>query len=159
MSDAGFFMALRNFRERVLQTLCYEGGGLLLVVPAYSLIMGRGSGESFLLLAEISVAVMIWSPLYNTIFDLIDLRVTGRVASDRPQGLRLVHATSHEATTVVVTLPILVWFGGHSLWGALAVDFALTVVYSVYAYFFHLAYDWLRPVTRNTARLPPSPDA
>lgn len=145
-------MALRNFRERVLQTLCYEGGGLLLVVPGYALFMQRGGGKSLLLLAAISVAVMVWSPIHNTVFDLFDLRLTGRVASDRPHGLRMVHAASHEATSVVVTCPILMVLGEHSLWGALAVDFALTVVYSVYAYFFHLAYDWLRPVAANRAR-------
>lgn len=139
-------MALRSFRERMLQTLCYEAGGLLLVAPAYALVMERSGGESFRLVAALSVAVMIWSPIHNTIFDYADLRLTGRLASDRPQGLRVVHAVSHEATTVVVTLPVLIWMGGHSLWGALMVDAALTLAYSVYAYLFNLVYDRLRPV-------------
>lgn len=139
-------MALRSFRERVIQTLCYEAGGLLLVAPAYALIMGRGGAESFGLMAALSVAVMLWSPIHNTVFDWLDLRLTGRLASDRPHGLRMVHAASHEATTVVVTLPVLIWMGGHGLWGALMVDAALTLAYSAYAYLFHLAYDRLRPV-------------
>lgn len=139
-------MALRSFRERVIQTLCYEAGGLLLVAPAYALIMGRGGGESFRLMAALSVVVMVWSPIHNTVFDWIDLRLTGRVASDRPHRLRMVHAASHEATTVVVTLPVLIWIGGHSLLGALVVDAVLTVAYTAYAYLFHLLYDGLRPV-------------
>lgn len=139
-------MALRSFRERVLQTLCYEAGGLLLVAPAYALVMGRGGGESFRLMAALSVAVMLWSPIHNTVFDWIDLRLTGRLASDRAHGLRMVHAVSHEATSVVVTLPVLIWIGGHSLLGALVVDAALTLAYTAYAYLFHLLYDRLRPV-------------
>ncbi len=38
------------------------------------------------------------------------------------------------------------WFGGHGLWSALAIDIGLTLLYSAYAYFFHILYDWLRPV-------------
>ncbi|MEZ5779454.1 MAG: PACE efflux transporter [Paracoccaceae bacterium] len=155
-------MALRSARERVLQTLCFEGGGLVLVVPAYALIMGRSGSESLLLMAMLSVIVMIWSPIHNTVFDLIDLHMTGRLASDRPHRLRLVHALSHEATAVIMTLPVLVWLGGHSFWGALAVDFTLTIAYSIYAYFFHLAYDRLRPVSGKRVRVndtpPPSPE-
>ncbi len=139
-------MALRNFRERVLQTLCFEGGGLLMVAPGYALVTGHRGGASFVLMTSISVAVMVWSPIHNIAFDVIDLRLTGRVASDRPHGLRIVHATSHEVSAVVVSLPILVWLGGHSVWAALAVDVTLTVVYTAYAYVFHLAYDRLRPV-------------
>jgi uncharacterized membrane protein len=71
---------------------------------------------------------------------------SGRVASDRPQKWRVVHAVSHEATTVVVTLPILVWLGGHGWGEALLLDLGLTVLYAVYAYGFHLVYDRLRPV-------------
>lgn len=56
------------------------------------------------------------------------------------------HALSHEASTIVVTLPILVHLGGHGWMAALVVDLGLTVVYAGYAYAFHLAYDRLRPV-------------
>ena len=82
----------------------------------------------------------------------IDLRLTGRVASDRPRGLRVVHAASCELSTLVVTLPILVWIGGHCLGAALAVDLGLTVGYTVYAYGFFVFYDWWRPVRLRPAR-------
>ncbi len=147
-------MALRTFRERVLQTLCYEAGGLLLVAPLYAQIMGRSNAESFFLIAALSVAVMVWSPLHNAAFDMVDLRLSGRVASDRPHRLRVVHALSHEGSTVVVTLPILILLGGHGFWAALAVDFSLTVAYAFYAYLFHIAYDRMRPVSGLGARLP-----
>ncbi|MCB2115597.1 MAG: PACE efflux transporter [Rhodobacteraceae bacterium] len=139
-------MPLRTFRDRVFQTLCYEGGALLVVAPGFALVTGKGQGDSFLLLASLSAAVMVWSPLHNTVFDLIDLRMTGRVASDRPQGLRVVHALSYEASSMVVTLPVLIWLGGFGLWEAVAADLGLTGVYALYAYLFFLAYDRLRPV-------------
>jgi uncharacterized membrane protein len=89
---------------------------------------------------------MIWSPLHNTVFDFIDLRLSGRVASDRPQVLRAVHAVSHEVTAVCVSLPLLIWLGGLSLWDAVFADILLTLFYTAYAYVFHVVFDWIRPV-------------
>ncbi|MGQ0567489.1 MAG: PACE efflux transporter [Gemmobacter sp.] len=142
-------MTLRSSRERLLQTVAFEAGGLALVVPLYAVATGAGSGESLALFVALSVAVMLWSPLFNTAFDLIDLRLTGRLASDRPHRLRLVHAVLHEVSTVVVTLPVIMVIGGHGWLDALALDVALTVVYAAYAYVFHLAYDRWRPVRRT----------
>lgn len=141
-------MTLRSPRERAIQTLAYEAGGLCLSVPLVALFGGGTTGEAFGLMLALSVAVLVWSPIHNTVFDWVDLRLSGRVASDRPQRWRLVHAASHEATTVVVTLPILIWLGGLGLWAALLADLGLTLLYAAYAYVFHLVYDRLRPVRR-----------
>jgi uncharacterized membrane protein len=139
-------MTLRSPRERLTQTIAYEVGGLCLSVP---LVAGLGHGttrEAFWLMLALSAAVLVWSPLHNSVFDRVDLRLSGRLASDRPHRWRLVHAASHEATTVVVTLPILIWLGNLSLWAALLADLGLTFLYTGYAYVFHLVYDRLRPV-------------
>jgi uncharacterized membrane protein len=146
-------MTLRSPRERALQTLAYEVGGLCLSVPLYLLWTGGGAEEGVLLMAALSAAVLVWSPLHNTVFDRIDLALSGRVASDRPQRWRLVHAVTHEATTVAVTLPILVWLGGHGWGEALLIDLWLTVLYAGYAYVFHLVYDRWRPVSGAAAAL------
>ncbi len=140
-------MTLRIPRERLFQTVAFETGGLIMIAPLYALFMGQGSGETLVLFATLSAAVMVWSPLYNTLFDWADLRLSGRLASERPHRWRIVHALLHEVTTVVVTLPLLIWLGGHSWQAALALDLALTLFYAAYAYLFHLAYDHLRPVT------------
>jgi uncharacterized membrane protein len=139
-------MTLRSPRERLIQTISYEIGGLCLSIPLVALFGGGTTGEAFWLMLALSVAVLVWSPIHNTVFDWLDLRLSGRLASDRPQRWRLVHAVSHEATTVVVTLPILIWLGGFGFWTALLADLGLTALYAVYAYVFHLVYDWLRPV-------------
>ncbi|MFM7445024.1 MAG: PACE efflux transporter [Tabrizicola sp.] len=146
-------MTLRSPRERLIQTISYEFGGLCLSVPLVALFGGGSTGEAFWLMLALSVAVMIWSPIHNTVFDWLDLRLSGRLASDRPQRWRLVHAASHEATTIVVTLPILIWLGGFSFWAALLADLGLTLLYAAYAYVFHLVYDRLRPVRPRLSTL------
>jgi uncharacterized membrane protein len=142
----GAIMVLRTPRERVFQTISYELGGLCLSVPLYTLFGDGTTGEAFTLMLALAAAVLIWSPFHNTVFDWADYRLSGRLASDRPQRWRVVHAISHEATTLVVTLPILMGLGGLSFWAAVLVDLGLTALYTVYAYVFHVVYDRLRPM-------------
>ncbi len=139
-------MTLRTARERVVQTLAFEAGGLLIATPLYALVFGATAAGSLNLLVALSLGVMLLSPLHNTIFDWAELRLTGRRASDRPQHLRVVHAISHEITAVLATLPLVMTIGGHDFVEALAVNAGLTLVYTAYAYVFHNAYDRLRPV-------------
>lgn len=139
-------MTLRTPRERLIQTIAYEIGGICLSVPLFVVFGDGTTGEAFVLVLALSAAVLIWSPVHNTLFDWADFRLSGRLASDRPQRWRIVHAISHETTTVVVTLPILIWLGGLSFMAALLVDLGLTLLYAAYAYMFHLLYDRLRPM-------------
>jgi uncharacterized membrane protein len=147
---------LRSARERICQTLAYEAGGLVLAVPLYALFAGRQAQDSLILIMAVAAACMMWSPLHNTAFDWADWRFNRRVASSRPHRLRMVHAISHEASSVVVTVPMIIALGGHSFLGALAVDAGLTLLYACYAYVFHIAYDRLRPV--RASRATPRPE-
>ena len=144
-------MALRTTRERIIQTLAYEGIGLMLAAPLLSATLGHDSHESALLLGLIAGVVLIWAPIHNTGFDLIELRLTGRTACQRPHRLRIVHACSYETSCIVFTLPIFVWLGGFTLAEALMADLLLTIFYVGYAYVFHLVYDRLRPVRHAQA--------
>lgn len=137
---------VRSARERVIQTLWFEAIGLLLVAPAYAWVTGSRAAESFVMVAAVSVAVMCWAALYNTVFDLVEHRRTGRVASDRPHGLRTLHAIGLETTSVVVTTPVIWALSDLSWWGALVADLGLATAYAAYGYAFHWAYDRLRPV-------------
>lgn len=141
---------LRDARERVIQTLSFEAGGLALVAPLYALATGSGAGESLGLVAALAVVVMAWSAVYNTIFDVLEHRLAGRVASARPERWRVVHAIGHEASAVVVTWPVIVAMTGLSWGAALVADIALTLVYAAYAYVFHKVYDLWRPVAAPT---------
>ncbi|RYH96626.1 MAG: hypothetical protein EON48_18660 [Acetobacteraceae bacterium] len=139
-------MSLRSPRERLLQTLAYEAGGLCLSVPLFAFFGGTTAGQALGLMLTLSAIVMVWSPLHNTVFDWVDLRHSGRIASDRPQRWRLVQAVSQEATSLCVTLPVVMGAGGLSLQAALLAELGLTLLYAAYAYAFHLVYDRLRPV-------------
>lgn len=139
-------MALRSARERALQTVCYEVGGILVAAPVYALLFGAGAAESIGLMLAVSVAVMVWAAFHNSVFDLLEWRLAGRTASDRPHRWRVVHALSQEATSVLVTTPVIMAVGGLGLWAALALDLGLTLFYAGYAYVFHLVYDRVRPV-------------
>ncbi|MDZ7923878.1 MAG: chlorhexidine efflux transporter [Marinagarivorans sp.] len=90
--------------------------------------------------------------------DCLDARWFGRVASDRRRAYlrRLQLPSAIEASTLVVTLPLIVWIGGFSWWDALVLDLGLTLFYTEYAWVFHWCFDRLRPI--KTACTPtPSP--
>lgn len=140
-------MALRSARERLLQAAAFELGGLVMVAPVYALVMGAGAVDSVALVLAVAVTAALVSPLHNHLFDLVEWRLTGRVASDRPAGMRMVHAVSHEGSSTVATLPVIMLLGGHGFWEALAIDLAMTVFYAGYLYAFHILWDRWRPVT------------
>lgn len=137
---------IRTWRERAVQTVAFEAIGLALVSPLYAWASGSGGGESLLLVATLSVLVMTWAALYNTLFDLAERRTTGRLASDRPHGLRTLHAIGLEGTAVLLTWPVIWAMTDLSWMGALVADLGLTALYAVYGYAFHWGYDRLRPV-------------
>lgn len=137
---------VRNWRERALQTVAYELGGLLLIAPLWSAVSGESGGESLLLLAALSVAVMTWMSIYNTVCDLLEARLAHRVASERPQRWRVIHAVGMEITSVLATTPVVVLVTGYGWLEAMLVDIGLGIVYAGYGYLFHLVFDRLRPV-------------
>ena len=143
---------LRSWRERVIQTLSYELGALLLATPLYQWLFDASTGESLQLLVALSVAVMLWSPLHNTVFDWLDARWFGRVASDRRGWSRSWHALSHELSTLFMTLPLIMWIGHHGFADALMLDLGLTLFYTAYAWAFHWCYDRARPVRQHCAQ-------
>jgi uncharacterized membrane protein len=137
---------VRSWRERALQTLAFELGGLLLVAPIWKVVTGATAAESVTLLICLSVAVMIWMAGYNTVFDLVEARLAGMVASDRPHVRRVLHAVGLEVTSALVTWPLIAIVTGLGWLEALVADLGLTIAYAIYGYFFHLGFDRLRPV-------------
>lgn len=155
---------LRSARERVVQTLSYEIGAVLLAAPVYQWVFGVSAGESFQLLVTLSVAVIFWLPLHCTVFDWLDSRWFGRVASDRRGFSRWFHAFTYELSTLIVTVPLIVWLGGYTWLEALWLDLGLTLFYTAYAWVFHWGFDRLRPIRapgkpRHAARAVAGPAA
>jgi uncharacterized membrane protein len=142
---------IRNWRERLGQTLAFEAIGLLAISPLYAYFADASLGESMTLLVALSIVVMCWSAIYNTAFDLLELRYAGRVASDRPQFWRVIHAIGHEFTAVLVTWPLIVKLTNLGWIDALVADIGLTLVYTAYGYLFHMGFDRLFPVQQNSS--------
>jgi uncharacterized membrane protein len=140
---------LRSMREQIGQAVAYEAGWMLLAAPLYGLLFHQTAAQSALLIMALCAASLVWSPIHNAVFDAIELRLTARVASDRPAALRCLHALSHEASSIVITAPIIMVIGGHGLIEAVAIDIGLTFLDAAYAYGFYLAYDKMRPVRRH----------
>ena len=138
--------AIRNLRERVIQTLWFELLGLALVAPLFAYFSDATAGDSFVLLLVLAIVVTLWSGLYNSAFDLAELRLAGRVASDRPHRRRVLHTLGLETSAIVLTWPLVVTFTRLAWHEALFADIGLTLAYVAYGYVFHLAFDRLRPV-------------
>ena len=152
-TEDGCEMALRSVRERVIQTFAYELIGLLVIAPVVARFHGMDTFESATLLISVSVTCLAWAPIHNTLFDLADWRCSGRVASDRPQCWRIVHAVSLEVSSTLITVPVIMLLADYSFLQALFLDVTLTITYSAYAYLFHMTYDWLRPVLKDEVKM------
>jgi uncharacterized membrane protein len=142
--------ALRSHRERVIQSLWFEGLGVVIVGPLYALASGSPMQQSLMLVAVLSLAVLGWSAVYNTAFDAVEARRVARVASARPHRWRMVHAIGLETSAALVTWPLIYALTPLSWAQALLADIGLSVAYAVYGYLFHLGFDRLRPVRADT---------
>ena len=138
--------AVRGPRERLIQTLWFEALGLAIVSLPFAHFSGLTVGDSLAMLFTLSIVVMVWAAFYNSAFDRIEQHLTGRVASDRPQRWRVVHAVSLEVSALVVTWPLVVALTPLGWLDAFFAEIGLTLAYVAYGYLFHLSFDRLRPV-------------
>lgn len=140
---------LRSFRDRLRQIVLFEIGGLVLITPPFAWASGVSLGDSIGMLALIALIAALWNGSYNTAFDWIEGRLTGRTADRRPWRLRALHAAGFEGGLLLMTLPVVMAWTGMDWITALAADIALAVAYVVYAFLFNLAYDRLFPIPQN----------
>ena len=94
----------------------------------------------------LALIAALWNGAYNTGFDWVEGRVTGRAADRRPWPLRIAHALGFEGGLVVLTLPVVVYWTGMGWWAALVADIGLALAYAAYAFGFNLLYDRVFPI-------------
>ena len=138
---------LRSPLDRVRQVALFEVGGLLLITPPFVWASGVPAVDSLGLLALIAVIAALWNAAYNTSFDWVEGRLTGRTADHRPYVLRVLHAAGFEGGLVLVSLPIVMAWTGMGWFAALLADIGLALAYMGYAFVFNLAYDRVFPIT------------
>jgi len=136
----------RSLGERFFQAVIYELFALVLFTPIYSFALNLPLGNSFKTLMMISVAVVIWVWIYNTIFDRILYAQLGLLAHEKTPRLRLFHAVLYEVTITFIAVPIIFLMSGKPAWVALTVDIIFSFFFAAYTYVFYLTYDRLRPV-------------
>ena len=96
-------VTLRAPRDRCRQVALFEIGGLLLITPPFIWLSGVPAKTSFGLMALIALIAACWNAVYNTSFDWVEGRLTGRNADQRPHLLRVVHALGFEFGLLVIT--------------------------------------------------------
>ncbi|MCB1914408.1 MAG: PACE efflux transporter [Rhodocyclaceae bacterium] len=138
--------SLRSLSDRIRQILLFELGGLLLITPPFMWLSGVGPGESFGLLATVAAIAAVWNGLYNTGFDLVEGRITGRAADRRPLPLRCAQAVGFEFGLLLLSLPVVMAWTGMDWQTALITDIGLALAYVAYAFVFNLAYDRAFPI-------------
>ena len=137
---------LRSFRDRLRQILLFEVGGLLLITPPFAWASGVPLLDSIGLLAVLALVAGVWNGSFNTAFDWIEGRLTGRTADRRPFGMRCVHAVLFEGGLLMLTLPVLMLWTGLDWWAALIADISIALAYTLYALVFNMGYDRLFPI-------------
>lgn len=135
---------MRTRADRLRHAIAFEVIGLLLVVPLASAAMHKPLLHTGLLGVALSVLATGWNVIYNLLTDRLMLRALGRL--EKRWGERMAHAIGFEAGLLVVTLPLMAWWLGVSLWQALLLDLGFVLFFVLYAFFFNLAYDRLFPV-------------
>ncbi|MDI3514575.1 MAG: hypothetical protein PWP40_1804 [Rhodocyclaceae bacterium] len=142
---------LRSFPDRLRQIALFEVGGLLLITPPFAWASGVPITESIGLLALLALIAAIWNGCYNTCFDCVEGRLTGRTADRRPFRLRALHAVGFESGLLLMTLPVIVWWTDLGWIEALIADIGLAITYTIYAFLFNLGYDRLFPIAPAAA--------
>lgn len=137
---------LRSFGDRVRQVCLFEVGGLLLITPPFAWASGVSLSESVGLLALVALIAAVWNGCYNTAFDWVEGRLTGRTADRRPWGLRAMHALGFEIGLLVMSLPVIMAWTGMDWLQALVADLGLAAAYVLYAMVFNKGYDRMFPI-------------
>jgi uncharacterized membrane protein len=138
-----------TIKQRIFQAILFETIALLL---SYGLIKLFGQatattphntqtndGAVWLMLIGISLIAMIWTFIYNLIFDKL---FPGEKLS-RPLWLRALHIIGFEGGLLCLTLPLVMWVLQIGFWQALLMDISLSLLILVYGFIFYWVYDWL----------------
>ena len=112
----------RSALDRARQVLLFEAGGLLLVTPPFAWLSNSPMERAFVLLAISAVIAALWNAVYNTAFDWLEGRYTGRTADKRPWWMRVFHAIGFEGGLLLMTLPLIMKVTGMGWQAALMAE-------------------------------------
>lgn len=138
-----------KIKERLFQACLFETLAILLSLVWVKLLAHVGISQSsespnnstmLLMLISISLIAMVWTFVYNIVFDKVFI---GEKLA-RPVWLRVVHILGFEGGLLCFTLPFVMWVMQIGLWQAFLLDISLTVLILVYGFGFYWVYDMVR---------------
>ena len=137
-------MQMRTGADRLRHTLGFEGLGLMISIPLFSLLTGQPVDHLGPLAIGLSLLATGWNYLYNLLVDHWMLRRLGRLEKRLIE--RVLHALIFELGLLLVVLPLTALWLGISLWQALWLDIGFSLFFVLYAFGYNLAYDRLFPL-------------
>lgn len=139
---------MMTIKERIFQAVLFETLAILLslgwvkLLSLFAIQQAHSTHDSgvLLMLIGISLIAMIWTFIYNLVFDKV---FTGDKLA-RPVWLRVLHIVGFEGGLLYFTLPLVMWVMGIGLWQAFLLDISLTLLILVYGFVFYWVYDVAR---------------
>lgn len=134
---------MRTVADRIRHAIIFEVLGLILIVFILAQF-GFDMAHTGIMGIVFSVLATGWNYIYNIWFDQGMMK--WKRTYEKNFTDRVIHAVLFELGLLVVTLPIIAWWLGISLWQAFILDIGLVIFYLIYAYLYNLAYDKIFPI-------------
>ena len=140
-----------SFAGRIVHAVLYEIFALLCIAHLLPLITHADVQKSLVMGVFFSLAALLWNVIFNVTFDWFLVNI--RQNTHKSAAVRVAHALLFEGTFVVLTLPVLAWVLGLTLWGAMKLEAVLIIFITVYTFVFNIVFDWSRLKLVNQAAL------
>jgi len=131
--------------ERVFQSVLFEVLALIMSITGLVIFTNHDINSLSGTMIVVASMAMIWNYSFNYIFDLY---FKGE-KTKRSFRLRIMHVLLFETGLLVLTVPVMAYILGLSLWEAFWMDLGVTIFITIYAFVFNLTYDHLRVLIIN----------
>ncbi|MEJ3600964.1 PACE efflux transporter [Vibrio vulnificus] len=127
--------------ERLFHAVAFEFLALAIIVPATSLMTGKGASALAIVGIGLSIFTVIWNYIYNQYFD----QWFGANRAERGLKMRLLHTFGFEGGLIFITIPVISWFLSISILQALLLEAGFLLFFLFYATGFNWLYDRVQP--------------
>ena len=129
---------MQGVKRRITYVFFYEAIALAIISTAFYLFSEKDASHSSALGVVTVVLAIIWSTLYNTIFEWWESKLAQR---GRNLARRLIHAVGFEVGFIAITLPLFAWWLDLTLWDAFKLDIGLVTFFMVFTFSYNWAFD------------------
>jgi uncharacterized membrane protein len=134
--------------RRVVQAVLYEAFAVALVSPMLSVAFDEAPTSSIGLSITLSSIALLWSYVFNSLFERWESRQTSR---RRSFARRLAHGVGFEGGLVVILVPVMALWLKISPWTAFLANLGLLAFFFVYAIVFTWAFDRVFGLPKSAA--------